>query len=1210
VQFFRPALALFEERTAPASFNTLISRADLATTTETASGTTRFDKAKIVSDDGRYLAFTSTAGNVITGQVDGNNDSDVFVYDRATNTTELISRAFGSSATTGNGKSYYPTVSADGRYVVFISTAKNLISGMSNLYVGGDNVFVYDRIAQTSNLVTHEFDSPITGANGFVTKVKISDNGQTVIFSNTGSNLVAGMSNPSSYWHAYAYSVATGQIALIDHAYGDPLVPGDTFGAYAWDISADGRYVMISSSSTNLTNPPTEKGGFTNGFRFDMQTGENLLITKSVVSGKVGCNGAISNANVSADGNWISFESSATDLIAGYVGSNLQIFEYEASTAIMSLVSHDFNSLSTGGNGDSSFALISDDGRYITYASQAKNLINGFVDGNGTGNDLFLFDRDTGQTALINHLAGSNTTSGNKNAGFPGGISADGKLTIFGTASTDLIPGFVDNTGGFASLFAFDRTNGGLTLIGGRYGSSTISANRYCLTDAISADGNSIAFATPASDIISGLADLNGSDDVFVRSVATGSTVLASRRFGDPSLSPGGDSTWVQQSADGRFIVYTSTATNNVSGQLDSENTQDVFLYDRQLYTTVLVSHSYDGISTAGNSQSGQPMISVDGRYVAYYSWATNLVPNFVDTNGPPVSGDSYRNTDVYLFDRITGINTLVSHKAGMPNVGGNQTSGAFQVYIDYLLTISSDGRYVSYFSLATDLVPGFVNLNGTTESNLTGSDIFVYDRTTDTNMLVSHSAGSAVQSSNDSSYAPSISADGRYIAYWSYAYTIVNGMTPAHSRNIFICDQQTGITTLASHTFSSNTLGGNNWSSYPAISKDGNFVVYQSGASNLVSGSDSNNQNDVFLYNRQTNTNTLVSHGYNSGTTAGNAFSDLTHGHFLQSISDDGRFVVYVSGATNLVNGYVQGYTADPGDVYLFDRITGANTFVSHTFNSATTGGNRFSRAQAISGNGRFIAFYSEASNLVAGYVGNLISNTYVYDRLLGTMKLASYAVNDPLVGTGVDTYQSNPVLSYDGSVISYVSAADNLVTGDFNAKRDVFASLTPPPRIQSIQINDGSPQRSVIRSVTVNFDDSVFVVGNPFQVVRDQKSEVSSQFTINSPTSVTLTFSGVSMEFGSLADGNYELRIISSQVSGVGNLDGNGDGVGGDDYVFTFHRLFGDGNGDKRVDSADFALFRQVFGTPGIAFDFNNDGNTSATDFAEFRKRFGLMI
>jgi len=73
---------------------------------------------------------------------------------------------------------------------------------------------------------------------------------------------------------------------------------------------------------------------------------------------------------------------------------------------------------------------------------------------------------------------------------------------------------------------------------------------------------------------------------------------------------------------------------------------------------------------------------------------------------------------------------------------------------------------------------------------------------------------------------------------------------------------------------------------------------------------------------------------------------------------------------------------------------------------------------------------------------------------------------------------------------------------------------------------------------------------------------------------------------------------------------LDGNGDGVGGDDYVFSFHRLFGDANGDKRVDAADFALFRQVFGTPALTFDFNNDGQTTSDDFAEFRKRFGLMI
>ena len=103
-----------------------------------------------------------------------------------------------------------------------------------------------------------------------------------------------------------------------------------------------------------------------------------------------------------------------------------------------------------------------------------------------------------------------------------------------------------------------------------------------------------------------------------------------------------------------------------------------------------------------------------------------------------------------------------------------------------------------------------------------------------------------------------------------------------------------------------------------------------------------------------------------------------------------------------------------------------------------------------------------------------------------------------------------------------------------------------------------------------------------------------------------------GLSFPYGnSLVDGNYELTLYSSKIVGAnGNLDGNGDGIPGDDLVFTFHRLFGDANGDRRVDVTDFAVFRSVFGTPSLVFDFNNDGSINSADFVQFRVRFGLTI
>src|SRR5205085_1719943 len=104
--------------------------------------------------------------------------------------------------------------------------------------------------------------------------------------------------------------------------------------------------------------------------------------------------------------------------------------------------------------------------------------------------------------------------------------------------------------------------------------------------------------------------------------------------------------------------------------------------------------------------------------------------------------------------------------------------------------------------------------------------------------------------------------------------------------------------------------------------------------------------------------------------------------------------------------------------------------------------------------------------------------------------------------------------------------------------------------------------------------------------------------------------TFSGPLTQFGSLVDGKYTLTILASQVSNIAALDGNGDGTPGDDFTFSFHRLFGDSDGDRDVDAADFGAFRSAFGGYQLAFDFDNDGDTDAADFAQFRARFGGFL
>jgi Tol biopolymer transport system component len=236
--------------------------------------------------------------------------------------------------------------------------------------------------------------------------------------------------------------------------------------------------------------------------------------------------------------------------------------------------------------------------------------------------------------------------------------------------------------------------------------------------------------------------------------------------------------------------------------------------------TRILVSPA----GTLGNGNSFSPSISADGRYVTFVSSATNLV-----------SGDTNGKSDIFVRDRQTGTITLVSR-----NSAGVEGNG----YSQYP-SISADGRNVTFASSATNLVSG--DINGK-------SDIFVRDRHTGTTTLVSRN--SAGVEGNGASNNPSISANGRYVAFDSMATNLVSGDINGMS-DIIVRDRQTGTTTMVSKN--STGVEGNGYSQYPSISANGRYVAFVSSATNLVSG-DINGRNDIFVRDRLTETTTLIS--------------------------------------------------------------------------------------------------------------------------------------------------------------------------------------------------------------------------------------------------------------------------------------------------------------------------------------------------------------
>ena len=380
--------------------------------------------------------------------------------------------------------------------------------------------------------------------------------------------------------------------------------------------------------------------------------------------------------------------------------------------------------------------------------------------------------------------------------------------------------------------------------------------------------------------------------------------------------SSGGGSFAAAISGNGRFVAFTSGATNLVPE--DTNDAQDVFVRDRLSGVTQRVSVGFGGIQGNGNS-TFRPAISADGRFVAFTSGATNLVPG--DTNARP---------DVFVRDRITATTRRVSVRSG-----GAQGNG-----FSRLPAISAHGRFIAFQSFATNLVSA--DTNGF-------ADVFVHDIISGTTRRVSIGPGGA--QGDEDSFVPAISADGRFVAFASAAANLVRGDANGTS-DVFVRDRDQGTTRRVS--LGPAGVEGDNASGTGgtvAISWDGRFVAFASFASNLVL-SDTNGVEDVFVRDRQLGMTELAS--LNSDELQADAFS------IEPAISANGRVVAFVSGAANLVRGDTNGTE----DVFVRDRDQGITRRVS--LGQGSIQGNGPSREPAISAGGRFVAFHSGANNLV----------------------------------------------------------------------------------------------------------------------------------------------------------------------------------------------------------------------------------------------------
>jgi Tol biopolymer transport system component len=409
-----------------------------------------------------------------------------------------------------------------------------------------------------------------------------------------------------------------------------------------------------------------------------------------------------------------------------------------------------------------------------------------------------------------------------------------------------------------------------------------------------------------------------------------------------------------------------------------------------------LATATVSSIEIEGNWDSFHPSISADGRYVAFDSYASNLV-----------SGDTGM-WDVFVYDRQNKLIERIS--IASTDIPGNLDSTN--------PSISADGRYVVFVSNASNLVYG--DTNGF-------ADVFVYDRQHRLTERVSVASSGLQTNGESSSYSssPSISADGRFVTFDSDASNLVSGDTNGFT-DVFVRDRQTGTTTRVSVSSSGTQGNGSSsgFSSSPFLSADGEYIAYESDASNLVSG-DTNGVADIFVWSRPTGTTTRVS--VSSNGTQGNGVS------FYPSISSNGRFIAFNSTADNLVSGDTNGYT----DVFIRDQQNGQTIRAS-----VATGGNQanavsswYSSPPVISGDGRYVVFPSDASNLVNGDTNGIV-DIFVRDLSAGITTRHSVDSND----SQANGRSASPSISADGQYVVFDSYASNLVNGDTNGYSDIF--------------------------------------------------------------------------------------------------------------------------------------------------------------------------
>jgi hypothetical protein len=533
-------------------------------------------------------------------------------------------------------------------------------------------------------------------------------------------------------------------------------------------------------------------------------------------------------------------------------------------------------------------------------------------------------------------------------------ISADGRYITFSSEATDLL--FNDSPPGFSNIYIYDHQSQTLARVNPDVveGESSFFNSQPVLSNDgryVAWQGNSGGFLTVV------LADRQGATSIITRN--------------SQSELAFGDSDRISMSADGRYVAYISDAEDLTAD--DFNGLADLFVYDRLNDTTTRQSRTDNGLQLNEPVFDGE--LSADGSRLVYYSAATNAV-----------SAEPGLRVPLTLVDRSSGVNTPVP----LPTLPETEDDS----FLDGINAVSDATQFIVFASAASNLVGqdygGF-------------EDIFRFER--DSGNIERITSGFEGGEADGGSSGASISRNGRYVVFQSFAENLVSD-DGNFFPDVFWHDTQNGQTVLVSRRPGFSQSDGD--SSRPVVSDDGRYVAFQSNASNLIA-SDTNSATDVFV--RDTVEDLVVR------VSVGASNSQLPAGSALGGMSGDGRYVVFTT-AVDIDADDLN----DVDDVYVRDRQTNQTILISVDPNGDA--GNNASRNPRITGDGRYIVFESMATDLVADDT-NAVTDIFVYDQIEQTMRL----VSRPDGGIGEANGASvDPSISDNGRYVTFYSDATNL--------------------------------------------------------------------------------------------------------------------------------------------------------------------------------------